>query len=426
MLPALPFRLTLNPARGRAGRAVLDPEGFAEAKSAITAWPGYEPTPLHDLPGLAAGLGVAAIRWKDEGARFGLGSFKALGGAYAVARQLRQSLGRDGIAATDADLACGRFADRTRRVTVACATDGNHGRAVAWGAKRFDCRAVVFVHALVSAGRAEAIARLGAEVRRAGATDDDTVRLCAETAARDGWTVISDTSWDGDDEFPRAVMQKYRLMAEEAFAPWRGDPPPHLFIQAGVGGAAAAIAAEAAATWNEPGPRAMVVEPIAFDAIARSLAAGRPVASPPGPDTLMAGLTCAGPRRSRSRNFSSALRLLSACPRRRWRQPCGCWRAASGAIRPSLPAKARLPADRPRFGARQPGCGRGPRALARRARAPVRHRRRDRSRSRRPPRLLLRSGRLTRCSAAPSVRDVRGGGHAANHAAHRDAGLRRA
>ena len=295
MLPALPFRLTQNPARGRAGRAVLDPEGFAEAKSAITAWPGYEPTPLHDLPGLAAGLRVAAIRWKDEGARFGLGSFKALGGAYAVARQLRQTLGRDGIAATDADLASGRFADRTRRVTVACATDGNHGRAVAWGAQRFHCRAVVFVHALVSAGRAEAIARLGAEVRRAGATYDDAVRLCADTAAREGWTVISDTSWPGYEEIPRAVMQGYRLMAEEAFAQWRGDPPTHLFIQAGVGGAAAAVAAQAATTFGDGGPRVIVVEPMAFDGIARSLAAGRPVASPPGPDTLMAGLACAEP-----------------------------------------------------------------------------------------------------------------------------------
>ncbi|MDW8445093.1 MAG: diaminopropionate ammonia-lyase [Acetobacteraceae bacterium] len=243
----LPFRLTLNRFRGRAGRAVLDEAGFAEAKAAITAWPGYEPTPLHDLPGLAAVLRVAAIRWKDEGARFGLGSFKALGGAYAVARHLRRWLADHGIDPTDADLAAGRFADRTKGITVTCATDGNHGRAVAWGAARFHCRAVVFVHATVSAGRAEAIARFGAEVRRAGATYDDAVRLCAETAAREGWTVISDTSWPGYEDIPRAVMQGYRLMAEEAFAQWRGDPPTHVFIQAGVGGAAAAVAAEAAA-----------------------------------------------------------------------------------------------------------------------------------------------------------------------------------
>lgn len=295
MLPALPFRLTLNRLRGRAGRAVLDPAGFAEAKAAITAWPAYEPTPLHDLPGLAAGLGVAAIRWKDEGTRFGLGSFKALGGAYAVARHLRQTLAAEGVDATDADLAAGRFADRTRSITVACATDGNHGRAVAWGAQRFHCRAVVFVHATVSAGRAEAIARFGAEVRRAGITYDDAVRLCAETAAREGWTVISDTSWAGYEEIPRAVMQGYRLMAEEAFAQWRGDPPTHVFIQAGVGGAAAAVAAQAAATFGERGPRVIVVEPMAFDGIARSLAAGRAVASPPGPETLMAGLACAEP-----------------------------------------------------------------------------------------------------------------------------------
>ena len=297
MLAPLPFRLTRNRFRGRAGRSVLDEAGYAEARAAITGWPGYAPTPLVDLPGLASALGVAAIRWKEEGTRFGVGSFKALGGAYAVARHLRRTLARQGIMVTDADLASGRYAEHTRGLTVACATDGNHGRAVAWGASRFHCRAVVFVHAAVSAGRAEAIAAFGAEVRRAGAGYDEAVRLCAEAAAREGWQVISDTSWPGYEEVPRAVMQGYRLMAEEAFAQWQGDGPTHIFIQAGVGGAAAAVAAQAASRFGNGTPRLIVVEPLTFDRFLRSLDAGYPVASPPCCETLMAGLACAEPSR---------------------------------------------------------------------------------------------------------------------------------
>jgi diaminopropionate ammonia-lyase len=292
LLPALPFRLHLHAAKGRVGASVLDEAGFRAARDAITCWPGYSPTPLVDLPGLARALGIAALRWKDEGGRFGLGSFKALGGAYAVARHLARTLAARGIAATDADLAAGRYAADTRAVTVACATDGNHGRAVAWGAQRFHCRAVIYVHATVSDGRAAAIARFGAEVRRVPGTYDDAVRRAAREAAANGWTVVSDTSYPGYTDIPRDVMQGYRVMADEAFAQWTGPAPTHLFVQGGVGGVAGAVAAQAAVAFGEAPPRLVVVEPDRFDCLCRSAVAGRPTPSPPGPDTIMAGLAC--------------------------------------------------------------------------------------------------------------------------------------
>lgn len=292
MLPALPFRLHRNAAKGRAGAPVLDEAGFCAARTAIASWPGYAPTPLVDLPGLARALGIGTLRWKDEGGRFGLGSFKALGGAYAVARHLIRTLAARGIAVTDADLAAGRYADVTRDITVTCATDGNHGRSVAWGAQRFRCRAVIYIHETVSEGRAAAIARYGAEVRRVPGTYDDAVRRAAGDAATNGWTVVSDTSYPGYTEIPRDVMQGYRIMANEAFAQWTGPAPTHLFVQGGVGGVAAAVAAQVALHFGDPAPRLIVVEPDRFDCLYRSAVAGVPTPSPPGPDTLMAGLAC--------------------------------------------------------------------------------------------------------------------------------------
>jgi diaminopropionate ammonia-lyase len=292
LLPTLPFRVHLNAAKGRAGAPVLDEMGFRAARDAITSWPGYAATPLVDLPGLARALGIGALRWKDEGGRFGLGSFKALGGAYAVARHLIRTLAARGITATDADLAAGRHTALTRDITVTCATDGNHGRSVAWGAQRFHCRAVIYIHETVSDGRATAIARFGAEVRRVPGTYDDAVRRAAEDAGANGWTVVSDTSYPGYTDIPRDVMQGYRLMADEAFAQWTGSAPTHLFVQGGVGGVAAAVAAQAALHFGADGPRLIVVEPDRFDCLYRSAMAGTPTPSPPGPDTLMAGLAC--------------------------------------------------------------------------------------------------------------------------------------
>ena len=283
-----------NPRRGLPGLAVLPASGYRRARAEITSWPGYAPTPLHDLPALAAQAGVASVQVKDESSRFGLGSFKALGGAYAVLGVLQAELARRGAAraATAADLAGGAYAAETAHITVTCATDGNHGRSVAWGAQRFGAPCVIFVHPGVSPGRRDAIAAYGAEVREVPGTYDDSVPAATAAAQAHGWHVVSDTSWPGYTEIPREIMQGYRLMAEEALAQWTGPPPTHAFVQGGVGGMAAAVSVQLRTL--QPAPALIVVEPHDAACLFASAEAGRITASGTL-DTIMAGLACGEP-----------------------------------------------------------------------------------------------------------------------------------
>ena len=273
-------RLVLNRAVDRVGlypaalKTILSRAREAEARAAIGSWPGYAPTPLHDLDWLARDLGLASVAYKDEGPRFGLGSFKALGGAYAVAKLVAANGGRP--------------------LTVACATDGNHGRSVAWGAQRAGCACVIYVHANVSPGRIAAIARYGAEVRVVAGTYDESVRKAAADAAAEGWTVVSDTSWDGYTEIPKDVMQGYAVMVAEAIERV-GAPPTHVFVQGGVGGVAAAVVAHLWEMLGPARPRVIVVEPDKADCLTRSVEAGRIAFAEGDLDTVMAGLSCAEP-----------------------------------------------------------------------------------------------------------------------------------
>jgi diaminopropionate ammonia-lyase len=201
MLASAGFRLFVNPRAARTapygvdGReAILSLAAFGDAKREIMSWPGYKPTPLHSLPKLAARAGVGAILYKDEAERFGIGSFKALGGAYAVFKLLRKAIWEQKkIIVSTLDPTSGRYADLTSRITVTCATDGNHGRSVAWGAHAFGCQCVIYIPETVSEGRCQAIAAYGAEVKRMAGTYDDGVRRVAADAAVQGWTVVSDT-----------------------------------------------------------------------------------------------------------------------------------------------------------------------------------------------------------------------------------------
>lgn len=274
--------IVLNPAASRNAPwtpdqdAILSDAGLARAEAAIRAWPEYAETPLAELPGLARAIGVAGIAYKDEAGRFGLGSFKALGGAYAVQRLLDRAR-RDGVP--------------PEQVTVCCATDGNHGRSVAWGAAKFGCRCVIFIHAAVSDGRKRAIESYGAEVRRTPGAYDDSVRIAAETAAREGWQVVSDTSYPGYMDVPKDVMQGYETMAAEAFERMP-RPPTHIFLQTGVGGMAAAVAAVAKRRWAAARPVIVLADPDRAACWAESFRAGRPTAVDGDLSTMMAGLAC--------------------------------------------------------------------------------------------------------------------------------------
>jgi diaminopropionate ammonia-lyase len=273
---------------------VLNEAGFTAAERQIRGWPGYAETPLTKLPRLAARLGVASIAYKDEGGRFGLGSFKSLGGAYAVSRVLEKVIAaRPGARPTDCRrMIDGVHADVTRTVTVTCATDGNHGRSVAWGAKLFGCNCVVFVHEGVSEARRAAVARYGAEVIRVPGNYDDSVRHAAEEAHRRGWVVVSDTTYEGYRDIPIDVMHGYGVLSREIVRTMADEPPTHVFVQAGVGGLAASICAAFWLAWGERRPDLVIVEPMQADCHFQSAKAGHPVVVAGSLDTVMAGLAC--------------------------------------------------------------------------------------------------------------------------------------
>jgi diaminopropionate ammonia-lyase len=204
-------------------------------------------------------------------------------------------LARRGVApnATTQELESGAHRAEAQTITVTCATDGNHGRSVAWGAQRFGARCVIFVHEGVSQGRRDAIARYGAEIRVVSGNYDDAVRACARLAEQEGWFVVSDTSWEGYTEVPRDVMQGYRLMADEA-ADQLDAAPTHAFVPGGVGGVAAAVSVQLRARYGGA-VKIVVVEPEKAACLLASAEAGQAVSVPGDLDTLMAGLACGEP-----------------------------------------------------------------------------------------------------------------------------------
>ncbi len=284
---------------GPAERAILSQARSREASAVISHWPGYAVTPLVDLASLATRIGIAGLCLKDESGRLGLGSFKALGGAYAV-----YCFFADAIAAKTGErpapeaMLGGAFADLMRGATVCCATDGNHGRSVAWGARLLGCACVIYVHETVSIARVEAIEAYGATVVRNPGNYDDAVRAAAAESERRGWIVVSDTSYPGYTDIPRNVMQGYTVMVNEAidqFVATAAEAPTHVFIQGGVGGVAAAVASVFWERFGVERPLLVVVEPDRAACLIASARAGRIVAVEGALDTIMAGLACGEP-----------------------------------------------------------------------------------------------------------------------------------
>ncbi|SOE12602.1 diaminopropionate ammonia-lyase [Hoeflea halophila] len=269
-----------NRFRGR-GLPELQPMPGADAKAVaalLTQCPAHAPTPLLECPDLAAEAGVARLSIKDERGRMGLGSFKALGAAYAIARE---------AAAVGGDLS-----RALRGRTYATASAGNHGMSVAAGARIFGAAAVVYLSEAVPEGFARRLAAKGAQVVRAGADYEASMQAALAASQANGWTLLSDSSWPGYVELPFRVMEGYRQMATEIVA-GMDAVPSHVLLQAGVGGLAAAIAAELRLAWGDA-PQMIVVEPEAAPALIESVRAGR-VVETKGPDSAMGRLDCKTP-----------------------------------------------------------------------------------------------------------------------------------
>ena len=273
---------------------VLSPEMMAEARDEIRQWPGYAPTPVHTLDALARELDLAEIRYKDEGQRFGLGSFKALGGAYAVLKVLQGELqAASGNSVALADIRGGRHADAVGRITVASATAGNHGRSLAWGAQQAGCPCKIFIHAGVGDARKQVMESFGAEVIRVDGNYDESVRIAAEQAEKHGWLIVSDTSYPGYTQRPRFIKAGYTLIGNEFLEQLNGKPlPTHILLQTGCGGLAAGVAA---GLWDALGPelpRIIVVEPDRAPCLLISARAGQPTNYHITQESMMVGLSC--------------------------------------------------------------------------------------------------------------------------------------
>jgi diaminopropionate ammonia-lyase len=278
-------------AYGPEQRQVIDPEGVPELLASLAACPVHKPTALHALPALAAELGIGELRVKDEGQRFGFGAFKALGGVHAVGMALAKAVqARTGRLPTFEAVMQGTHRAITAGFTFATASSGNHGRAVAAGARLFGNRCVIFLPAFAPAEKEAAIRARGAEVIRVDGDYEAAVEQCRRQAEANGWTIISDTSWDGYADTPRDVMRGYTVLAEEVLRQWPAGPT-HVFVQAGVGGLAAAVIGYLWAGCT-PRPQFIVVEPESADCWLQSNKAGRPALASGNADTAMGGLAC--------------------------------------------------------------------------------------------------------------------------------------
>lgn len=270
-----------NPWRGRAldADAACPLSDAADVAALLVRCPAHAVTPLRHLPDLAAELGVAQLWLKDERTRMGLGSFKALGAAHAIARD---------AAATGAT-------DLSRALAggvYVTASAGNHGLSVAAGARIFGARAVIYLADTVPETFAARLREKGAQVQRAGADYEASMKAAEQAAQTNGWTLLSDSSWHGYTDPPLRVMEGYLHLAAEAAAQI-DHPPSYILLQAGVGGLAAAVAAYARRVWGD-GPQIIVVEPDAAPALIDSIRTGKLVDTH-GPASCMGRLDCKTP-----------------------------------------------------------------------------------------------------------------------------------
>ena len=256
-------------------------------------------SPLKSLSNLATRLGLGGIWVKDESARLDLQSFKVLGGSYAIYKLIQKRLGVEDQELSFADLTNGTIREQLGDITFAAATDGNHGRGVAWSASQMGFKSVIYVHKLTSQGRIQAIAQSGARVVVVDGNYDDAVRQVDQDAQQNGWEVISDTSWEGYEDIPRWWMQGYTTIfseAQEQLAAQGLSQPTHIFVQAGVGSLAAATIGFYSNLFGDS-IQTCVIEPTTAACLYRSALEedGIPHTVEGDLDTIMAGLAAGEP-----------------------------------------------------------------------------------------------------------------------------------
>ncbi|MGN7397358.1 diaminopropionate ammonia-lyase [Peribacillus frigoritolerans] len=260
----------------------------------------YSETPLYNLKNLAEHLNVTDIRVKDESFRFGLNAFKVMGGIYAVAKYLADRLGENIENLSFKALQSSKYREKLGELTFISATDGNHGRGVAWAARELGHKSIIYMPKGSSLHRLNAIRNEGAVADITELNYDDSVRMCADLANEKGWIMIQDTAWEGYEHIPLWIMQGYASMAKEVVEQIKaegGQHPTHIFLQAGVGSFAGAIAAYMRQNYKSNPPIIIVVEPDKADCYYQSFASkeGNREIVTGEMNTIMAGLACGEP-----------------------------------------------------------------------------------------------------------------------------------
>ena len=247
----------------------LSEKDIDDAYLSISNWKGYFPTPLIELNKLSKELGLNKIFYKDESKRFDLKSFKALGGAYAVEKVSKGN----------------------KDITVATATAGNHGRSVAWGAKRLGLKCKIFISEFVSDARGQAMSDLGADVVKVKGNYERSLIECIQQSTDNNWQIVQDVAWEGYIMVPKFTMAGYTVMMREIADQITNDQITHIILQAGVGGMAGAMVAGIARYLNYI-PTTIVVEPDSAACVLESIRSGKIEKIEIKRESLMGGMSC--------------------------------------------------------------------------------------------------------------------------------------
>tara|TARA_B100000579_G_scaffold425500_1_gene431311 strand:+ start:363 stop:1490 length:1128 start_codon:yes stop_codon:yes gene_type:complete len=243
-----------------------------DAYLSISKWKGYSPTPLIELNKLSKELNLNKIYYKDESKRFDLKSFKALGGAYAVEKVTKGN----------------------NEITVSTATAGNHGRSVAWGAKRLGLKCKIFISEFVSEARGRAMEELGADVIKVKGNYENSLLECIKQSTENNWQIVQDVAWKDYMLIPTLTMAGYSVMMREIIDQISNDEITHIFLQAGVGGMAGAMVA-GAARYLKNIPKIIIVEPDSAACVMESIKTGKIEKINIIRESLMGGMSCGEP-----------------------------------------------------------------------------------------------------------------------------------
>lgn len=301
--------------------AELFPLGLGQkVRKLHSSIPGYHMSPLKSLPLLARRLGLGGIYVKDESNRLSLPSFKVLGGTYAIYRRLLERGGFDeSVSLKDLLQLNGENREKLGHPVFATATDGNHGTGVAWAAHMMGFPAIIYVHSLTTKDRIRGIERQGGQVVVVDGNYDDAVRQANIDAKKNGWEIISDTSWEGYEDVPKWIMQGYATMfveTQEQFTGMGLSRPTHVLVQAGVGSLAAAAIGYYSMLFDDNVPLSMVVEPTKAACLYESLRIGdgKPHSVKGELDTIMAGLACGDPNPLAWETLYNCADYFAICP----------------------------------------------------------------------------------------------------------------